>query len=257
MPGPVAEPPHAIRVPSGVADQIEYEYFDHHPPDTDMVATELAACYQQVYGTDDAWNEGRVCRSCSTPSAPAKWNYRGAPDACVACGSNLDHFWPIDQILADMRTELNMPDAVCAVARHDGKIIGGCWGFSASPAEMEDHLNHGLPDDAKVQGVAEALERMFPGDNRVAYQDEIFVNPTFQGLGVGRELFRLRHRRFMERGLVGYVLRTKRNPPARSYTWYGVRWGYETIGIFPDVDERVVLASGFENIRGKLARTAR
>jgi GNAT superfamily N-acetyltransferase len=227
----------------------KFDYFTPDPtsPSFPEKVRELAECYQLVYGMDDSWNEGRVCRVCSTPRAPKKWNLREAPAVCE-CGQATELFWPVETIVDDMRREFLHPDAACVVARFNGRIVGGAWGFSASAVEMEEHLNRGLPEEVHVQGVAEALERMFPGQ-RIAYQDEIFVHPDLQGMGIGGGLFRQRHAKFVERGLVGYVLRTKMNPPSRSFRWYGSpRWGYKKIGFYPDVDQRVVMAVSFEHL---------
>lgn len=242
------------------AEQVED---DHHPivvepfapdPTAETFAEdvrELAHCYQAVYGSDPSWNEGRRCGSCSTPTAPKKWNLRNAPATCGDCGNPTDLFWPIETIVADMRDEFQRPHAACVVARSGGKIVGGAWGFSADAEEMDMHLNHGLPAHARAPGISEALQRLFPGE-RVAYQDEIFVHPDLQGFGVGRELFRARHQMFIASGLVGYVLRTKTNPPSRSYLWYGsARYGYEVIAKYPDADERVVMAVSFSGLASR------
>lgn len=227
---------------------VQLEFFDADPasPDFDAAAYAVAVCYQQTYGLDPAWSEGRKCEYCSTPKQVRKWNLRTAPDACDTCGRPTKEFWPIPGIIGDMRAEMQRPDAVFVVARMGVEIIGGCWGFSASPEELEEHLNHGVADEAQVRGVADYLRAMHV--SRVAYQDEIFVKPGMQGLGIGRKLFLQRYRGFRDRGLDHFMLRTKMNPPSNSYLWFGARWRYAIVGRYPDADQRVVLAANASHI---------
>lgn len=209
---------------------------------------QVALCYQRTYGCDPSWNEGKVCHTCSRPKAPKKWNYSGAPSTCPDCGGVLDDFWTIEKIIEDMESELSLPDAVGVLARIDRQVVGACWGFSAEPEELEAHVNHGLAEEAQVTGVATWLRRAFPLAERVGYQDEIFVRQNQQGRKIGKVLFALRLKWFMERGLRVFTLRTKRNPPSISYRWFANGWGYETVAEYPDEDARVVLASSSENI---------
>lgn len=232
------------------AEPVETEYFTAPlaDPAFERDARLIAACYQRVFGTDRAWNEGRICNACSRPGAPRKWNLANAPETCPDCQGALEDFWPVTQIISDMRAELARPDAVCAVLRTGGEIIGCCWGFSATSEELDEHLNHGLPDAIRAPNIAHNLRHMYPGVARFAYQDEIFILPKYQRQGLGKRLFAARHEGFVERGLAVYVMRTKRNPPSTSYMWFRDGWGYRDVSEYPDQDERIILAHSFEEV---------
>ncbi|MDP3985614.1 MAG: GNAT family N-acetyltransferase [bacterium] len=232
-------------------DELQYHYFELSPTDPFFKegAEPIARCYQYVYGTDKAWSEGKFCPKCSRPGAPRKWNLHDAPAVCPDCQEPTNNFWPIANIIADMGEEMARPHAVCVVACHLTVVVGGCWGFSATAEEMDHHLNHSVEPEARAPGVAAALRERFPNVARFAYQDEIFVQPEWQGKGVGRKMFAMRHRRFVETGLGAYVMRTKTNPPSSSYLWYASpKWGYEVVARYPDADERVILAQSFDRI---------
>lgn len=234
---------------------VTYEYFNADPasPAFDDIALPVARCYQQTYGLDDAWGEGRKCDVCSTPRKVVKWKLSAAPALCPTCRTSTTEFWPIATILEDMRHEMQKPDAVFVIARIAEEIVGGCWGFSANPEEMEAHLNKGIAHEAQVTGIAGYIHA-YHGGHRIAYQDEIFVAPSMQGLGVGRELFAKRYEGFRERGLDGFMLRTKMNPPSRSYLWFRGKWGYTIAGRYPDEDQRVVLAATANHIDRRIVR---
>ncbi len=235
---------------------IDASLFEVSPDDPmfDREARPIAKCYQLVFGTDRAWSEGKICHACSRPGAPKKWNFLDAPPdgRCSDCGGEVADFWPISQILADMRQELARPDAVCAVLRQGEAVIGGCWGFSATPEGLDEHLNHGLAAHVCAPDVAATLRAMYPGVERFAYQDEIFLRPEFQRQGLGKRLFAARHAGFAARDLAVYVMRTKRNPPSTSYRWFRDGWGYRTVTDYPDADQRVILAHTFEAVSRRL-----
>lgn len=231
-------------------EPITIALFTTHPSDPtfEKKAVPIAECYRNVFGTDSTWNEGKKCSHCSTPQHTTKFNLNEAPTHCHHCGQALADFWPIENIISDMKRELALPDAVCSYAKHwNGAVIGACWGFSLTAEEMEDHINHDLNPAIHIS-IAERLKSMYPHAERFAYQDEAFVQPAWQQQGIAKNLFALRHRHFVERGLDTYVIRTKMNPPAKTFLWYHDKWGYEIIGRFSDDEQRVVLAQRFENI---------
>lgn len=228
----------------------EIELFEHHTatPTFADAAREIAECYQRVFGTDQSWNEGMVCHPCSRPGVDMKWNYIGAPETCPHCGGALEHYWPVEEVIKDMRGELSKSDATCVVARESGRVVGSCWGYSLTAEELDLHLNNGIEVTVRVPGIVEALASRYQGIPRFAYLDEIFVLPEWQGKKIGSLLFRERHSRFVARGLVACTMRTKTNPPSSTYRWYRGKLGFEIIGEYPDEDKRVVMAKRMDEI---------
>lgn len=235
--------------------EIYFEHFNVHPDAEEFTAAAkpLAECYRQVFGNDETWQEGKWCKKCSTPHAFKKWRLADAPNSCTDCGGELTDFWPVSQIIDDMRHEFRLPRAVCVVAKtDDGKVIGCCWGYTATADELVSHLNHGVAPEAQAAGVKEALAAAFPGEIHFAYQDEIFVLPEYQRMGIGKNISKLRFRALSKAGARVFVLRTKTNPPSKTYLWFHDAWGYVVVGRYPDADGRVVLAQSIDRLPIKL-----
>jgi len=104
------------------------------------------------------------------------------------------------------------PHAVCVVATQDGKpgVVGGTWGYALRPSRVQRTTGH--------EKIAEFLNRRYPEEGHVAYQDEIFVLERLWSNGIGKRLFRARYRKLAMAGLKVFVARTKRASPA--YRWY-------------------------------------
>lgn len=223
----------------------------------DCGATPIAECYRFVYGTDSAWAEGRFCKICSErePGRFRKWSLLNAPSRCPDCGTETVEFWTVSKILDDMYGELMRPDATCIVARDvTDKVVGASWGFSADAEEMEEHINHGCDKSVRAPDVARLLREQFPSEKRFAYQDEIFVRPEYQGKKIGLGLFAKRHESFKASGLRVCVMRTKMNPPAKSFLWFARGWGYRILSRFPDAEQRVILVNDFTSVDRFLQR---
>lgn len=192
--------------------------------------TQLVTAYQDVFSTSP-WFEWKICPVCQS-----KWGREQAseiPDLmCPTCGKPLADFWPSTIVKHDIYKELSLPDATCWIALAQGKVIGFCWGYSLTLLELERKLSIDC---------AATLHTSFNGVSRVAYQDEIGVIAPYRGRYIGYELFRLRLRDFLRRGLTVGTVRTKTLPPSVTYLWFN-RLGYQTIANYNDADGRVVMA---------------
>lgn len=192
---------------------------------------QLITAYQDVFSTSP-WSEWKTCLT-----DKLKWGREQAnevPDLqCPKCSKALTDYWPSEVIEHDIRKELSLPNATCWLALADGKVIGFCWGYSLTLAELEAKLG---------TACANAFHASFNGTPRVAYQDEIGVIAPYRGRHIASKLFQLRLQDFLAQGLTVGTVRTKTLPPSVTYLWFN-RLGYQTIANYNDPDGRVVMAT--------------
>ncbi len=205
-------------------------YVRFSPTANPELLPQLIRCYQDVFSTSP-WFEWKQCERDNL-----KWGKEQASEIpnlqCPTCGDALTDFWPSDVVEHDIRKELILPNATCWLALAEGKVIGFCWGYSLTLAELEVKLG---------ATCAAAFHASFNGTPRVAYQDEIGVIAPFRGRHIASKLFQLRLQDFLAQGLTVGTVRTKTLPPSVTYLWFN-RLGYQTIANYNDADGRVVMA---------------
>jgi GNAT superfamily N-acetyltransferase len=206
----------------------------------------LAVCYQRAYGYSNAWNEGMKCETCTKPGQPVKFNFSENRTHCDK-HHKLVEFWSIQDIIEDLRVNLQKTGAVCVIAQLDNRVLGGTLAFAQSPEDMEKYLD--LPN------LALKLRQLFPEQEIFFYLAELFTDPDFEGRGVGSKLFKSRHDFLMMCKVNVHIFRTKRGGeknPSGTYTWYRRKFGFEVTAQYNDVDDRVILAQTTTIINNRL-----
>ena len=89
-----------------------------------------------------------------------------------------EHSWKANEVLADMRRELEKPGAEGFIAFYRPAIVAGfTWGYPVSPKELRDIAGN------------EKLDFLFNnGENRVFYIDELGVASEYRRRGIGKKL---------------------------------------------------------------------
>lgn len=197
-------------------------------------------CYQQIFA-GEPWNEWLRCRKCMRKFGTKEIvHLQTIQFSC--CGENLSEFWPASEVALDLMKEMG-PEASVWIALRDGRVIGFCWGYPMSPEKLQLKLG--------LEGIADAIRTKFPGQSRVAYQDDMGILPEYRHRGIASKFFERRLEDFRRMGLSAGVVRTKTNPPTVTYDWFTKKLGYKVIGEYQDDDRRVVLACGFEDLPKK------
>jgi len=190
----------------------------------------LVDCYRQVFA-DAPWNEWLKCPTCGTRKGIQEVN--GKPVMCTDCAVQMIDFWPVDQVRQDILHEVGDMDAQCWLLVADEQVVGFCWGYPISLAQLAKKVELSL--DLWMDQAGLTPETM------VAYQDELGVLNAYRGQGHARNLVAKRMVDFEHAGLELGVMRTQTDPPTVTYHWYR-RKGYEIVARYPEPDTRVLMA---------------
>ncbi len=134
----------------------------------------MAEVYQKAFG-GVPWNEGKICPVCK-----AEYKLGVSLVTCPMCVIQnkavlLVERWPKAKVITDFYTEMGKPEAVCVVAMVKNKVIGSAWGYQViAGMDLENHLD--------APGLSQKLTGRYP------YLDECFVDPDWQGKGIGTKL---------------------------------------------------------------------
>jgi len=214
------------------------------------------ACYRQVYGEAEAWNE---FKKCSNKNCGKKWGIEqwalylikrhatgGYINHCSICNSEVVDFWPVDKVRTNIMADvLDNPLGLGFVLINNTQIIGFIHGYEIDVDEFETKPG-GVP------GLADALQRWLGNGWRenkpkVFYQAELGILSPYHNLGFGKILTGLRLLKTVEAGYNIGVFRT--NPEAKSLI-LGRNYGYKNIfqysipGSGPGSEEtRIIMAS--------------
>ena len=89
-----------------------------------------------------------------------------------------EDFWKPEEVILDIRRELNLPNARAFLALADGSVVGFSWGYSVDSKAMQK-----IADNDK-------LNFLFTDNSTVFYIDELGVNVKYRGQGIGKSLSR-------------------------------------------------------------------
>lgn len=146
--------------------------------------------------------------------------------------------WSYEQVKKDLRHEIT-DECSCWLAMRDEEIVGFCWGYPISLAELETKL--GIELDTSLLG---------PIGSRIAYQDELGVLEALQGRKIAKALFRLRNDDFLSQGLATGIVRTRKSPvPSVTFDWYTQKLGYAEIAQYPSEHGGVVLTAALKTTK--------
>ncbi len=200
------------------------------------VSTEFIATYRRIF-EDPPWNEYKKCPSCiQLDGNPLKFSRETfdklRAGKCNKCGLVLVSYFSDEHIRNDLRNALSRKNPSCHFVRHNGQLIGFCYGCEYSYEELEHEL--------ELNGLVRGLENAF-GRKRCAYQDEIAIDAPYRRRGYAKQIFRLRHQDFLASGIQIGVVRTQTKPPSVTYKWY-TKSGYAIVAAYGDNGARIVLA---------------
>lgn len=211
---------------------------DHHHLDG------LVECYQNVFA-GSPWNEWMKCPKCEKC-----WGTKDKPELQRMefrhCETNLVQFWPAEQVRKDILHEVT-PESSCWIALYNNKVVGFCWGYPIEVSELERKLKIGFSND---------LQRQFGSAYTVFYQDEMGVDPSYQGQGIASAMFDRRLEDLLGRGMTIGVVRTRERPePSVTHGWF-MEMGYPVIARYPnksnhEEDGRVIMAANLIEIAKK------
>ncbi|MBU1092499.1 hypothetical protein KJ836_02430, partial [Patescibacteria group bacterium] len=181
------------------------------------------ACYRQIYGEAEAWNEFRKCSNedCGRKWSITQWAQHlieqqetgGFVDHCSTCNSLVKDFWPAEDVQEHITNDvLNNPHGLGFVLLNGTQVIGFIHGYEIDVDEFESTKN-GIP------GLANAIEWWLGNgwrdkNAKVFYQAELGVLAPYYGKGFGKILTGLRLLKTVEAGYDIGIFRT--NPEAKS-----------------------------------------
>lgn len=195
----------------------------------------LVKCFQEVFA-DEPWNEWKICSVCQRKWGINEHQELGSVAFCH-CGKEVDDFWPTEQVLNDLAHELS-PSSSCWLATDQGRVVGFCFGYPITVAELEKKLGVLISEPLTKLGIAQ--------NALVAYQDDLGVLKSYRQQGIARELTNNRLEDFRSQDLVIGVVRTLESPPSVTYDWYQ-KLGYIPIQRYPD--GRVVMTRALADLR--------
>jgi GNAT superfamily N-acetyltransferase len=136
----------------------------------------IAFAYKKTFG-GEPWNEGWKCAGCGN-ILPLSFSGKFCP-SCASRGKTfpLAEYWPIRQIVSDLRREMAKPGSLCLAAFEGTDVIGFAWGYK---------IEVNKDTDAYLE--APGLHDLANGT--YFYLDETAVVPDRQGEGIGRQLVR-------------------------------------------------------------------
>ncbi len=206
----------------------------HHCDPRDVLS--MAETYREVYRTDSAWLEEFQCPKCHKVFGPLGNKEVHGILVCNNCPCNppLVEMWTIPNILSEQFYNhiCEQSQFVCSIARDvSGKIIGFCWGYTASAKALGKTL-------IGANGLSRKLCRRF-GHDPYFYQKDAVVLPKFQKVGIGTLLMQKRNQAFMDIDPDAIALfRTLREPPSRSYILLINKIGYKIFLDYTDPEEQ-------------------
>jgi len=185
----------------------------------------LVQCYREVFA-DEPWNEWKLCPQCGQ-----KFGLNQISNDHCTCGTLLEDFWPEQQVIKDLHSELTS-DALCYLASNSEQVIGFSWSYPVSSEKLETKL--------ELMGFATSVQR-FSGSEATAYLDEIGVSGPYRRRGIAKQLYRVQEAQLQQWGIKTLLARTKTNPPTVVFSWFQ-RIGYQVIDHYHDADGRVIMA---------------
>ena len=87
-----------------------------------------------------------------------------------------EFFWTVERVIADLRKELALPNAVGFVCLNTIETIGFSWGYGVNQKQLEE-----------ISG-SNILDFLFEGQNKVFYIDELGIEKSYRQKGLGRQL---------------------------------------------------------------------
>ncbi len=200
-------------------------------------------CYQKVFATEP-WYEWKLCPRCKK-----YWGIERGVElekgGLFHCGVQVEDFWSRNRVEKDIRHEVHQ-DSSCWIALDRPRVIGFCWGYPVTTADLEKKLGIALDGH---------LVRHFENVQTVAYQDEIGVLFEYRKRGLARQMFQNRLSDFLSQGLNVGVVRTREHPePSVTFSWFTSQLGYKIIARYPDNDGRVILAGNLNHVRSLLGK---
>lgn len=193
-------------------------------------------CYRNVFAAAP-WSEWKKCPVCKL-----EWGIEQKEKVeemgYQHCGVPMEDRWPENVVKIDIEEAVIDKETSCWLAANRAGVVGFVWGYPISPAKLSDKL--------EVGGLPEAIKQHFGDVPRVAYMAEMGVLPEFRGheLKVAKQLAAHRLSDFRQSGLNVGVVRTKTNPPSRTYIHYRDN-GYQVIHEYGDHGGRVIQARTF------------
>jgi hypothetical protein len=220
--------------------EFETVRFSPHTGDH-LLNGKVVECYRNVFA-DEPWNEWLKCAICG--------KYWGKKDMAELvsfkfehCGLPVSDYWPREQVLGDLFHEITEDSSAWLTVLGD-MVIGFCWGYPISLAELESPHKLNIMFSDKLSRDSKLC---------VAYQDEVGVELPYRGRKLAKKMVALRHDDFLNRGLTVGVVRTRQFPkPSDTFSWYTKTLGYDIIARYPGDDGRVILARDFVGLRDLL-----
>ncbi len=198
----------------------------------------LVKCYQDIF-SGEPWNEWRVCSVCGK-KFNRNWELVDGWDS-ICCGEKLSEYWPESVVKNDILSEITKEGSSfwIAVIEPSKQVVGFCWGYSIHIDDLA--LKLGRKDFARK------FSNIFPDVKVIAYQDDMGVLPQYRGKNIATLMFHERLQDFLTIGLTVGVVRTKRNPPSVTYSWFA-KLDYKIVDEYEDEDDRVVLVKDLSKL---------
>ncbi len=204
------------------------------------ITSQFVDCYREVF-SDRPWNEWMKCPKCQ--------KYWGKKDKPLLeswkfnhCGVEMVEFWKRDQVLADLQHEITT-EASCWLALHQEKVIGFCYGYPVSIADIGTKL--GID-------ITESIKKQFGNIEKVAYQDDVGVLTEYRNQKIAKAMVNLRLRDYISQNLQLGIVRTRELPePSVTFSWY-LKIGYTIIARYPEIDGRVILGRRLDDLSNYL-----
>ena len=204
------------------------------------LTAQLVECYRDVFA-DGPWHEWLKCSQCQRYWG-IKDKYQLAVMKFLHCNVPLVDFWPREQVIRDLYHEIT-PKASCWLAMKDASVIGFCWGYPITIADLQVKL-----------GISFSRELGRETTELVAYQEEVGVVSAYRGRKVAKTMVAHRLGDFIVQGLSVGIVRTRQNPePSKTFLWYINKLGYRILAHYPGGDGRVILGRKLDGLRELLA----
>lgn len=141
----------------------------------------VVRAFADVFSSDDDpsdWAEGKRCQN---PECGKQFGRNAAAkltdDMCDAdaCGSKVLEIWTEEAVLAELSAQVT-DQSSCYIAMRGGRVVGFCWGFQTTAAELAEYL--------KLPVVADALG----ATTQLLYFSEVGVVRDARGQKVAKSL---------------------------------------------------------------------
>ncbi|MDE1768142.1 MAG: hypothetical protein KGH64_01910 [Candidatus Micrarchaeota archaeon] len=189
--------PNAVNAKSKdvAVQQLSKEDFTAH-------CTEIASLYIAVFG-DSPWYEKLLAK------VNGRWERFGRPDELDALNDLISKgtvdprdvrpFYTNEGVRESMSVCSDSKLFLATAATVNGTIIGVSWGMRADA----------IPSEDKAQSVGLITKAHNLSPVNTFYCDETFVDQAYRGIGVGKELIRLRGDLAIEQSITHAIVRTK------------------------------------------------